>query len=164
MCVCVCFVRWSGAVLVDCFDLGSTNAFDRSIDTSPVYLSIILTDCRFVLQSSYEKFYDPIPLLNWMKGQPGIPVAACVLYAVSIYYGQAFFAKRDRWNWRYTLAFWNLFLSTFSLVGMLRTAPHLIHNLTHLSFRDNMCLDPRTTYGSGSTGLWVQLFILSKFP
>ena len=139
-------------------------SIDRSIDTSPVYLSIILTDCRFVLQSSYEKFYDPIPLLNWMKGQPGIPVAACVLYAVSIYYGQAFFAKRDRWNWRYTLAFWNLFLSTFSLVGMLRTAPHLIHNLTHLSFRDNMCLDPRTTYGSGSTGLWVQLFILSKFP
>ena len=62
------------------------------------------------------------------------------------------------------MAVWNLLLSTFSFIGMCRTLPHLIHNVTHLSVRDNMCSDGAVTHGLGSTGLWVQLFVLSKFP
>ena len=62
------------------------------------------------------------------------------------------------------MAAWNLGLSLFSWMGMFRTLPQLLHNLTTMSIRDNLCLDPTETYGSGSTGLWVQLFILSKFP
>jgi hypothetical protein len=34
----------------------------------------------------------------------------------------------------------------------------------HYSWKENFCMDPESSYGSGSTGLWVQLFILSKFP
>jgi hypothetical protein len=114
--------------------------------------------------TSHEMFYDPIPVLLWMQAHTWLPIVACVLYVVGIVGGQAYFATRERWNWRYSLAAWNLFLSVFSLMGMLRTAPHLFHNMLTLSFRDNMCHDPRVTYGSGSTGLWVQFFVLSKFP
>ena len=99
-----------------------------------------------------------------MQGHTAIPILACLVYAVGILLGRAFFAKRERWNWRYTLAAWNALLSIFSVIGMVRTAPHLFHNLTTLSLRDNLCLDPRISYGSGSTGLWVQFFVLSKFP
>jgi elongation of very long chain fatty acids protein 6 len=49
-------------------------------------------------------------------------------------------------------------------MGMLRMAPHLLHNLATMSWRDNLCTDPQMTYGSGSTGVWVQLFVISKFP
>ena len=99
-----------------------------------------------------------------MQGHTWLPIATVVFYAIAITAGKAFFAQRERLNWRYTMAAWNLFLSVFSFMGMIRTAPHLLHNMTHLSMRDNLCLDPRTTYGSGSTGLWVQFFVLSKFP
>ena len=61
-------------------------------------------------------------------------------------------------------ALWNLGLSLFSWIGFFRTMPHLLHNLTHFSVRDNICRDPEAMFGSGSTGLWVQLFVLSKFP
>jgi hypothetical protein len=113
---------------------------------------------------SFEKYYDPVPGITWIQQHPLVPIAACVLYVSMIVAGQAYFANRARWNWRYTLAAWNLFLSVFSFTGMARTLPQLVHNLATMSLRDNLCLDPRSTYGSGSSGLWIQLFIVSKFP
>jgi hypothetical protein len=93
-----------------------------------------------------------------------VPVAAVVLYGVFIVWGQRVMKDRPALRWRNAMALWNLSLSLFSWVGMFRTLPQLIHNLATMSVRDNLCLDPATTYGSGSTGLWIQLFVLSKFP
>jgi len=112
----------------------------------------------------FEKEYDPLPVLQWMQQNSMVPVFACAAYGALILWGQHAMSKREPWNWRRTMAVWNLGLSVFSWIGMFRTLPQLAHNLYYMSFRDNLCLDPRATYGSGSTGLWVQLFILSKFP
>eukprot|EP00549_Striatella_unipunctata_P025291 CAMPEP_0118713978 /NCGR_PEP_ID=MMETSP0800-20121206/25877_1 /TAXON_ID=210618 ORGANISM="Striatella unipunctata, Strain CCMP2910" /NCGR_SAMPLE_ID=MMETSP0800 /ASSEMBLY_ACC=CAM_ASM_000638 /LENGTH=221 /DNA_ID=CAMNT_0006619611 /DNA_START=282 /DNA_END=947 /DNA_ORIENTATION=- len=73
-------------------------------------------------------------------------------------------ADKEAFRWRTSLAVWNLFLSTFSAIGVFRTAPRLFHSFSTMSFRDNLCLDPRIVYGSGSSGLWTALFIYSKFP
>lgn len=113
---------------------------------------------------SLEKYYDPMPVLHYMQHHPFIPIATCCLYVVLIFSGQYYMKGKERFNLRYTMATWNFLLSTFSFIGMMRTLPQLVHNLLTLSVRDNVCLDPRATYGSGSTGLWVQLFVLSKFP
>eukprot|EP00493_Phyllostaurus_siculus_P023618 UN23954 len=78
--------------------------------------------------------------------------------------GRRFMKSQEPWKSRWALALWNFSLSLFSFIGMLRTIPNLAHNLATLSLRDNLCLNPAATYGSGSTGLWVMLFILSKFP
>jgi len=72
--------------------------------------------------------------------------------------------EKKEWDWRKLLAIWNFSLSLFSFVGTIRTAPQLFYNLATLSFRDNVCRDPLITHGSGSCGLWIQLFVLSKFP
>lgn len=106
-----------------------------------------------------------MPVLHWMQKHPALPVAVCVAYMALIFGGQYYFKNRKSGlNWRTSMAAWNLFLSLFSGLGMARTLPQLVHNLATYSLRDNLCLDPRSTFGSGSTGLWVQLFILSKFP
>eukprot|EP00956_Cyclotella_meneghiniana_P004148 scaffold5102_cov76-Cyclotella_meneghiniana.AAC.2 len=112
----------------------------------------------------FEKFYDPVATLTWMQDRPMIPVWACVLYVVLIFAGRQIMKNKPAWSWRRTLALWNCGLSLFSWIGALRTAPQLYYNLTHYPLRDNLCDDPAALYGSGSTGLWVQLFILSKFP
>ncbi|KAL3802048.1 hypothetical protein HJC23_010804 [Cyclotella cryptica] len=112
----------------------------------------------------FERFYDPVSTLTWMQDRPMIPVWACVAYVVLIFAGQAYMKSRPAWSWRRLLALWNLGLSLFSWVGAIRTAPQLYYNLTHYPLRNNLCDDPAALYGSGSTGLWVQLFILSKFP
>lgn len=130
-------------------------------------LSLSLSPSRFSLVvCSWEKNYDPVPVLSWMSERPWLPVVACLAYGAAIVGGRAYFATHDRWHWRTTLALWNAALSAFSTVGLLRTLPQLVHNLwlAGYSLTDNLCWDPQITYGSGSTGLWVQLFILSKFP
>lgn len=99
-----------------------------------------------------------------MKDHPMIPISACVLYGVFIVLGQAYFADRDRLRWRYVLASWNAGLAAFSAVGFLRTAPWLAHMMRTYTSDEILCFDPEASYGSGSTGLWVQLFVLSKFP
>jgi elongation of very long chain fatty acids protein 6 len=125
---------------------------------------LILTCCVLSFVFRIEKKFDPSYALAWMQQHFWIPIVACVLYGAAIIAGQAYFANNPRWHWKYTLASWNSALSVFSTVGMLRTLPQLIHNIQNLSLRDNLCADPRSTYGSGSTGLWMLLFVLSKFP
>ena len=112
----------------------------------------------------FERFYDPVSTLVWMQERPMIPIVACLLYVVLIGAGRAYMANKPAHSWRKVLAAWNFGLSLFSWIGALRTAPQLYYNLTSYPLRDNLCDDPAALYGSGSTGLWVQLFILSKFP
>lgn len=113
---------------------------------------------------SWEVNYDPCRVRDWMQDHPFVPVIAVILYAVFIVCGRAYFERRDPLSARRALALWNLSLSVFSFCGLVRTLPHLLHNLTHMSLRDNVCNDPESQFGSGSTGFWVQIFCLSKFP
>ena len=100
-----------------------------------------------------------------MAANPWIPITAIILYGFLIIVGRSYFASRKPWSWRSALALWNLSLSVFSCIGFCRVLPHLIHNFYHYSFTENFCFDPESMYGSDPvTGLWMQLFILSKFP
>jgi len=112
----------------------------------------------------WEINYDPVPVRDWTQAHPIVPIIACVLYAALIICGRAYFESRPPLSWRRALAMWNFTLSAFSFIGMIRTAPQLIHNLYHMSLRDNICNNPESQFGSGSTGFWVQIFCLSKFP
>lgn len=114
--------------------------------------------------SSREMFYDPIPTVIYMQERPYIPLAAVSIYAISIIAGTKYMKNREAWSWRSTLTLWNLLLSVFSWIGTFRTFPQLVHNLSTMQLRDVFCETPVITFGSGSTGVWVQLFILSKMP
>ena len=61
-------------------------------------------------------------------------------------------------------ALWNLSLSLFSWCGFFRTLPKLSYNIYMYPTQELFCNDPESAFGSGSSGLWTQLFILSKFP
>jgi len=115
--------------------------------------------------TEFETKYNPLQVLFDMKNNSFIlPTAAICIYMVGAFFGRRYMQNRDPWQWRNQLACWNFGLSLFSWIGASRTIPQLIFNLQNMSFRDNMCLPPDRTYGVGSTGLWVQLFVLSKFP
>jgi elongation of very long chain fatty acids protein 6 len=99
-----------------------------------------------------------------MVENPWVPVVAIVLYGLFIVLGKKYFTGRPAWDWRATMALWNLGLAVFSAVGFCRVLPQLLHNFYYYSVTENFCFDPESSYGSGATGLWVQLFCLSKFP
>jgi len=113
---------------------------------------------------SWEKGFDPEPVQNWMVNHPQLPILTVILYGVLIIFGLKIMEERQAWRSRWFLAAWNLFLSVYSFIGMFRTIPTLFHNMFTMSLRDNICQQVEVTFGSGSTGLWIFLFIISKFP
>lgn len=113
---------------------------------------------------SWESSYDPVRVRDWMVNNPWCPILAITLYGVFIWLGKAYFHGRPAWNWRNSMALWNLGLSVFSAIGFVRTAPQLVHNLLHYGLTENLCFDPESHFGSGATGFWVQMFCLSKIP
>jgi elongation of very long chain fatty acids protein 6 len=111
-----------------------------------------------------EMNYDTIKGIEFAKDNPLFPFGIVVAYMLLCYYGQLYMSTREPFDLRMPLAYWNLSLSLFSFIGMLRTAPHLIYNLHSMSLTDNLCTEPMLTYGTSASGLWVQLFIFSKIP
>mmetsp|Transcript_61193 Transcript_61193/g.71561 ORF Transcript_61193/g.71561 Transcript_61193/m.71561 type:complete len:314 (-) Transcript_61193:747-1688(-) len=101
---------------------------------------------------------------RFMHSNPVTPVIAIALYGIFIVCGRNYFRDRKPWNLRKTLAMWNFSLSLFSFMGACRLIPHAFHLLYHLPLRESVCGDGGFYFGRGSSGLWTQLFILSKFP
>ncbi len=119
---------------------------------------------NILLSCSWERNYDPVYVRDWMVANPWCPILSVTLYGVLIALGKAYFNGRPAWNWRKSMAFWNLGLSVFSAIGFVRTAPQLIHNLINYGMTENLCFDAESHFGSGATGFWVQVFCLSKIP
>jgi hypothetical protein len=116
------------------------------LPASIVPFCAVLPKCLFappqpVVVVRFEKKYDPIPVLEWMRDHPIVPIVAVMAYAGLIFGGQYLMKDREAWNLRGIMAFWNLSLSVFSWIGMFRTLPQLLHNLYFSSLRDNVCLD-----------------------
>jgi len=114
--------------------------------------------------TDFEKNFNPKPYYDFIKGHPMLPVVICIGYIIFCFGGQHLMKKRERFNLRYPLAYWNLFLSVFSFIGMLRTAPHLAYDVSHLPFKQTICFPANQLYGSGANGFWVMLFVVSKIP
>lgn len=112
----------------------------------------------------WEKSYDTIPLHEFVVANWLVPLVAVALYGLGIVLGTKVMAGRKAFDLNWTLATWNLSLSLFSFVGMVRTVPHVLYNLYAFSFEEVVCMPPVKMYGCGATGLWVQLFIFSKIP
>ena len=100
---------------------------------------------------------------RYMDANPWIPFVACGIYVVAIFWGQHYMKDKPSWQWKKTLAAWSLLLSVFSTIGLIRTAPQVIHNLYHYGLRDNVCENPYTLVGVGPVANWGFVFLLSKF-
>lgn len=92
--------------------------------------------------------------------------------AIACYGAMVFWAKRRRLldksrrkgAPKVVLALWNAMLAAFSAVGAVRTVPHLYVNWLEEGFKSTVCTPPVVaTWGIGATGLWVQMFVYSKF-
>jgi len=117
------------------------------------------------LYHPFERDYDPEPVLNWMKRNDYVlPVGACVLYLLFLFFGTWFMKDRKALPLKMPFAYWNLFLSIFSFYGVTRTVPHLLFRLSTEPFEDSVCKSAHVGYGGGTAGLAVQIFILSKIP
>jgi len=112
----------------------------------------------------FERNFNPSPYLEFAANNYTIPICAIVIYLGFCFGVRSLMEGHKAFDLRITLALWNALLSSFSFLGMVRTVPYLLSKIFLVSYKDTVCTDPRNTWGSGTTGLWVMLFIFSKLP
>eukprot|EP00602_Paraphysomonas_sp_CaronLab_P011765 CAMPEP_0185041530 /NCGR_PEP_ID=MMETSP1103-20130426/40960_1 /TAXON_ID=36769 /ORGANISM="Paraphysomonas bandaiensis, Strain Caron Lab Isolate" /LENGTH=273 /DNA_ID=CAMNT_0027581301 /DNA_START=1 /DNA_END=822 /DNA_ORIENTATION=+ len=122
----------------------------------------------FSLASSWEteveRTFNCEFMHDWMERNGNLFFLSVAVYLCFCYFGIKFMENKKRFDLRIPLAMWNAFLSVFSTIGMLRTAPVLIGKLLTESFENTICADATEAYGNGTVGFWTMLFILSKVP
>jgi elongation of very long chain fatty acids protein 6 len=114
---------------------------------------------------SFELNYDSVPVYKWInENHISFAALALALYVGMIVGGQAYFKTRPALNFRKTLAAWNLLLTVFSAVGFVRSLPFFFLSLNYFKGVEWFCSSSENHILSGSTGMWFQLWVLSKFP
>ncbi|OXB70719.1 UNVERIFIED_CONTAM: hypothetical protein H355_002100 [Colinus virginianus] len=119
----------------------------------------------YVAQDTWfsEANFDASFQVKWVRRNYFLAPLAAILYLLFCYFGTRFMKKREPFNLDRPLKWWNLFLSVFSFIGMLRVAPHLLYMLYKWGFEVSICSPPAYTCGHGATGLWMALFTYSKY-
>lgn len=116
------------------------------------------------LTSEFEMAFNPRAAVRFASANVWLPLAVCAAYCVLVEVGRWVMAGRQPLKLKGVLLAWNLALSAFSFLGLLKTMPMLIHNVTQSGFESSLCAPAETAYGCGATGLWTALFIFSKIP
>eukprot|EP00300_Choanocystis_sp_HF-7_P033307 c45626_g1_i1.p1 GENE.c45626_g1_i1~~c45626_g1_i1.p1 ORF type:complete len:312 (+),score=64.39 c45626_g1_i1:28-936(+) len=116
----------------------------------------------FDLLASYESGFLCLPAITWTQNHTELPIFAVALYIVFIFQVPQFLEKPI--NLRIINAIWDLSLSIFSVFGVLGLAPVLWRKVSTDGLFATVCDDPCAWYGDGRSGLWMLLFVYSKFP
>jgi len=98
------------------------------------------------------------------RKNPFIPIYTVALYLLFVLTGPMFMKYREPLRVKPALSAWNGALSLFSFCGAIRTAPVLYQYVMSSSIVDIICRPADIWIVSGPTGLWVTLFLGSKFP
>lgn len=117
-----------------------------------------------LLTTPFEYNFSNATTVDFARQYWKIPLALAAIYALFCYFGSKVMVNHKAVNCRNALATWNCVLCLFSFFGMWRTVPRLLSMLLTMPLEDTMCLSPVDTWGNGSTGFWVMLFIFSKVP
>ncbi|EER03348.1 fatty-acyl elongase, putative [Perkinsus marinus ATCC 50983] len=162
--------------------------FDNIMDRSPEVWTQMWTREEVINQSSYG-FTDPLyteALPEWTMPYIGpaawedsetalakmtmfmrhywwLSYVVIGLYLIAVPTGQHVMKNRQAFKLKKPLALWNLFLAVFSFTGMLRTLPHLLNGTFTNGPLYFVCRNVGASYGPGPTGIWVGLFIFSKY-
>eukprot|EP00929_Paragymnodinium_shiwhaense_P001237 TRINITY_DN101463_c0_g1_i1.p1 TRINITY_DN101463_c0_g1~~TRINITY_DN101463_c0_g1_i1.p1 ORF type:complete len:394 (+),score=75.31 TRINITY_DN101463_c0_g1_i1:89-1183(+) len=89
--------------------------------------------------------------------------ATAVLYLIGMWAGEKAMKDLKPFDLKAPLNLWNLFLAVYSLCGAIRTVPHLLASISTYGVDYTLCRAAAAAYGSGPVGLWVMLFIYSKY-
>nr|AAO34582.1 putative fatty-acyl elongase [Cryptosporidium parvum] len=110
-----------------------------------------------------ERNWNGMKLFLWTNDNYYLAHTICIIYAFFIYFGPKIMEKRKPFKLEKPLKYWNLFLALFSFIGTLRLMPYVLTNLIKYGFVSSICSPPIAPLTKGPAGLWLSLFIYSKY-
>lgn len=100
----------------------------------------IVTTPNYSYIFNFEKNFLHTKNRIWMQNNLTSSYYYCIIYIIIIFNGKYYMAKRPRFNLRGPLILWSSLLSLFSIIGVFRTLPEMIHILTHHGFYHSVCI------------------------
>lgn len=110
----------------------------------------------------FFRFEDRVSLYEWQEWcmqRRSWPLIAVPVYLTAMVWGQALMRQRKPFDAKGLLLAWNSGLALFSILGVVRVAPPLVHQLRSRGFEDSICVNRPDHVVS----LWIFLFTMSKF-
>ncbi|KAG5188186.1 fatty acid elongase [Tribonema minus] len=95
---------------------------------------------------------------------PWGPIGICAVYLLFCYLGTLYMKNRKAYGLNRALMLWNFALAMFSLMGALRTVPHLANVIALKGYKYTITEQGRDWVGGGAVGFWAQMFVFSKIP
>ena len=106
-----------------------------------------------------EKAFNPEAARQWSDSIKTLSLWLSAIYVILIFSAQRWMHSRPPFKLQIPLVLWNSVLSSFSIIGALRTAPELYNGLVSYGWTHTVC-DP--SFYRGQTGMWAFLFTMSK--
>ena len=114
--------------------------------------------------SEYERNFDARKSVKFANENIKLPFFIVTIYLLLIIQGNNYMKYRQPSNLKKSLAMWNGLLCMFSFIGSIKTIPELLNQLSYKDFDKTICCPSRESWGNGTTGFWVMLFVYSKIP
>jgi len=111
----------------------------------------------------HEHRFDAFASVKTTRNIWWLAYAASAAYLVSLWGGIEYMKNKKAFDLKGPLALWNLILAAFSFIGMMRTVPWLLLMMTTYGWTYSLCRMANASYGCGACGLWVLLFVYSKY-
>jgi len=98
---------------------------------------------------------------KWMKHNWHLSIVISFIYVILVGLGNIWMRSRPKYELRFMLIIWNLFLAVFSITGAIRSFPEFYYALTQHGIVYSVC-DSNWIYGV--SGFWGFIFAISKVP
>lgn len=132
-----------------------TNAADVMVNKTRIYVGksgINYTESSLLFFE--RKFFDDEFIESkgkWMREYWHTSIYYALVYVALIFIGQAYMARRARFDLRRPLIAWNFLLAGFSILGTIRVWPDFVSTVYTKGILHTMC---SSDYAHGVTGTW----------
>lgn len=113
----------------------------------------------------FEKLFESKEFVDnlgkWMKNNWTMSISISIIYIILIFLIKFYMKNKTRYELRFPLIVWNIFLATFSIMGTIRTSPEFFYSINQKGIVYSVC---DSSYAYGVTGFWAFMFIMSKLP
>lgn len=111
-----------------------------------------------------EENFKVADIHEWHSAHVEVPIFAVCGYLVLVFWVPGVLeAWKIKLQLTSVMILWNVFLATFSIMGAFRMVPVLLEGLMSKGFEESVCANG-DWFLNGKPGLWMALFIYSKFP
>merc|ERR1719466_76453 len=113
---------------------------------------------------TFETSFDQWAVKRWTEDHwVSLCTTAGSLYVFLVFAGRAAMEGRPPFQLRGALTAWSAALATFSVLGLSRTLPELLHTLATGGLQESVC-NPNYLETNTVSAFWTVAFIFSKLP